>query len=73
LSIWRASADRLQAARIAVGYTIASLIIAMAAILVFGGAGEVVASMQRVVFIGLAALTVPHMMLSTLLEGRTRD
>ena len=72
LAIWRASADRRQAARIAVGYTIASLIIAMAAILAFGGAAEIVTSLQRVVFIGLAALTVPHMILATFLEGRRR-
>ena len=73
LAIWRASANRRQAARIAGFYTVASLLMVLAAILAFGPANEMIASMQKAVFIGLAALTVPHMVLAIILEGRPRD
>lgn len=73
LQIWRASADRHQAARIAAGYTAATLLIAIPAALTFGDSVEMAASLQSIIFVGLAALTVPHMLLASILQGRRHD
>lgn len=68
LAIWRASANRRQATAGVAAYTALTLIIAIPAALWFGGSGNMANAMQQVVFIGLAALTVPHMILSSILE-----
>jgi Brp/Blh family beta-carotene 15,15'-monooxygenase len=68
LQVWRASADKLQAGKVAGVYTALTLVVAIPAALSFPGSIE--ASLQQIVFIGLAALTVPHMILSSLLEAR---
>jgi len=71
LHVWQACADKPQAAKVAAIYTAATLVIAILAALAFPG--EIAATLQRIVFIGLAALTVPHMILSSLLSARAHD
>jgi Brp/Blh family beta-carotene 15,15'-monooxygenase len=73
LQIWRASANRNQAAWMAAGYTAATLLICIPATLAFAGSVEMETAIQRIIFIGLAALTVPHMLLTSILESHDHD
>lgn len=73
LAIWRESSDRRRAAGIAAVYTMATLIIAIVAFFVFERPDDLIGSVQHIVFIGLAALTVPHMILTSILESRHGD
>ena len=73
LQIWRASADRQQAAWVAAGYTGATLLICIPAALTLANPVEMDTAIQRIIFIGLAALTVPHMLLDSILKSRPHD
>ena len=70
LAIWRASVDRRGALRTAAGYTVLAILISIPAALHFAKLGGITTSLQQIVFIGLAALTVPHMVLTSILERR---
>jgi Brp/Blh family beta-carotene 15,15'-monooxygenase len=70
LAIWRASPDRRKAMQTAAGYTLLTLLVAIPLALHFAQLGGLAASLQQIVFIGLAALTVPHMILTSILEHR---
>lgn len=64
-----AAADqRRQGAMLALGYTLATVVLAGLAWYGLGRDVAVDAALLRVVFIGLAALTVPHMMLALYVE-----
>jgi Brp/Blh family beta-carotene 15,15'-monooxygenase len=73
LQVWRVGDDRRRSARVAVIYTALAAALALAAawIVADGGVDPAAISLQ-IVFIGLAALTAPHLVVSSLSERRTR-
>jgi len=73
LRIWRASSNPHKTARIAAIYTVATVILALPVALHFGHNTDIVATVQRVIFIGLAALSVPHMLLISVAEKNRHD
>lgn len=62
--------QRRPAARVAIVYTLLTVILAAAVWYLVGGEWAVDSALLRLVFIGLAALTVPHMALALYVERR---